>query len=133
MENEKVLLVHITIDKIVEVKGSTGYVNMVHFSGTSESKYFKGVVLPGGVDAQSQFAGERWCISARYVLEGTDMNGEACHIYIENNGVLEDGVIVTVPRILTDSPSLAWLESAELAGKVVGGEDGIVIEITRKL
>ena len=132
MDKEKILLVHVRIDNSVEVKGSNGQVTLVHFHGTAESKYFNGVILPGGVDAQSQFAGDRWRLSARDVLEGTDVNGESCHIYIENNGIVENGELVTIPRILTDSPALAWLEGAKLEGKVVGEEGGICIEFTRK-
>lgn len=132
MEKEKVLLVHVKVGQCDEVKGSNGSVTMVHFHGTAESEYFNGVILPGGVDAQSQFGTDIWRISARYILEGTDMNGAACRIYIENNGFLVEGEIVTCPRILTDSPALAWLESTELEGRVVGEEGGICIVFTRK-
>lgn len=144
MKKETVLSVHVKIDKNFEVKSEAGSANMILFHGTAESDYFKGVILPGGVDTQSQwFVNEgniqtpaqdgEWRLSARYMLEGTDMEGQPCRIFIENNGSFENGEIVTRPRILTDSKALAWMEQAELVGGIVGEEDGICIEIMRKL
>lgn len=133
MEREKILSVHVKIDKNFEVKSEAGSANMILFHGTAESEYFTGVILPGGVDTQSQFARTEWSLSARYILEGTDMSGQACRIFIENNGSFVDGEIVTVPRILTDSTSLAWLEQVELEGRVIGEADGICIEFVRKI
>ncbi len=133
MKNLEVLSVHVKIDQCFEVKSEAGSVNMINFHGTAESDFFNGVILPGGVDTQSQFAGCDWSLSARYILEGTDKNGQTCRIFIENNGHFIDGEIVTEPRILTDNPELAWLEKAELVGRVVGEEGGICIEFTYKV
>ena len=48
-------------------------------------------------------------MSARYMLEGTDKHGEACHIYIENNGWFEAQSMPfkTIPTFYTDSNNLA--------------------------
>ncbi|HCE74419.1 MAG TPA: hypothetical protein DEP67_08350, partial [Lachnospiraceae bacterium] len=71
---------------------------------------------------------------ARYIMRGTDLSGRPCSIFIENNGMAaEDGRIRTVPRILTDSDALSYLETAELRGSVSDGDQpgdvDIVIEM----
>ena len=50
-------------------------------------------------------------MSARYMLTGTDADGNACHIYVENDGWFDDSNVPmpfrTVPAFFTDSPRLA--------------------------
>ena len=132
---EAVLVLDIFLDGFEEVKGKTGEACMIFFHGTVSGPWFTGKILPGGVDTQKQKAGEKRFLSARYILEGKDRAGNACRIFIENNGTQgEDGVIRTRPLVYTDSEELSWMERAVLAGEIEDtGERGhIVIRIGRE-
>ena len=88
LEFEEVLTVHVKIEKTIEMKSdNVDDVLMIMFNGSADGKYFKGEVLPGGIDTQiiGKF-GDRHTLSARYMLEGKDYTGESCKIFIENNG-----------------------------------------------
>ena len=127
---EEVLTIDIIVTGMNEVKGTTGEACMILFEGNVDCKNFKGKVLPGGVDTQKQWYGESRSLSARYIIQGEDFTGEACSIFIENNGAFEmDGSIVTHPRILTNSKALAYLETADLTGTVTGTPKGVMIHI----
>ena len=129
--SEAVLTVNVVLDEIIEVNGSQGKAAMILFHGDSDCANFKGRVLPGGVDTQKEPAGEKRILSARYVLEGVDKDGEQCRIFIENNGVVEEpgADIKTTPVIYTDSKALKWLETAHLHGTVQGRPGGVLISI----
>lgn len=130
---EEILTVDVALDSVLEVKGQKGEACMILFHGSSDCKNFKGKVLPGGVDTQKEMSGEKRLLSARYILEGTDCDGESCHIFIENNGTVEaNGEITTTPVILTDSKALSWMENADLYGTVTGIEGGVKIAIYKK-
>lgn len=127
---ELVLAIDIFIDGAMEVKGKKGEACMISFHGNAQSPYFKGIVIPGGVDTQKEVYGEKRMLSARYVLNGTDDKGKACKIFIENNGTADwvDGAMHTVPVIYTDSESLSWLECTPLKGTVTPQEGGVKIQ-----
>lgn len=88
MNFEELFTLHIEINEQTLLENLHGdSVVMISFTGTATGKYFTGKVLPGGVD--TQIIGkdkERHTLSARYILEGKDFNGDDCKIYIENNG-----------------------------------------------
>ena len=65
-------------------------------------------VLPGGVDTQSQQNGVRH-MSARYMLDCVDKDGDPCRVFIENNGWFESQSMPfkTIPTFMTDSKKLA--------------------------
>lgn len=130
---KKIFVIHVKVEEGFAVQGEDVTINMVKFHGTSESEFFTGEILPGGVDTQTYKKEKPGRLSARYIMEGTDCQGEKCRIFIENNGMNEDGKIMTTPKIITDSKALAWLMSAELEGRVIGEEDGICIEIYEKI
>ncbi len=131
--SEPVLTVDVVLDDVIEVNGSSGKAAMILFHGECSCSNFKGRILPGGVDTQKEATGEKRFLSARYVLEGTDLAGEKCRIFIENNGVIDapDAQIRTVPVIYTDSSALKWLETADLYGTVDGKSGGVLISIFR--
>ncbi len=129
---EGILSIHVKVDECFDVCGNDVTVNLVNFHGTAESEFFTGRILAGGVDTQIYKKEEPGRLSARYMLEGTDSTGESCRIFIENNGVNEDGIIVTNPRIITDSKVLSWMMSSEMEGRVLSGEDGLVIKLYQK-
>ena len=69
MEFEEVLTVHVKIEKTIEMKSdNVDDVLMIMFNGSVDGKYFKGEVLPGGIDTQiiGKF-GDRHTLSARYI------------------------------------------------------------------
>jgi hypothetical protein len=123
---QEVLRFQIALDAAYEVKSEKGTALMILFHGDVDCENFHGKVLPGGVDTQVQYQGEKRSLSARYMLEGTDRDGCPCHIFVENEGVIEaeDEPICTKPQIITNSKALKYLEYAELKGEVRGDNQG---------
>jgi hypothetical protein len=123
---QEVLRFQIALDAAYEVKSEKGTALMILFHGDVDCDNFHGKVLPGGVDTQVQYHGEKRTLSARYILEGTDIDGCPCRIFVENEGMIEaeDKPIYTRPRIITDSIALKYLECAELQGQVCGDNQG---------
>lgn len=127
---KEVLTISVDITGFSGVQGNTGEALMIFFGGEANSEVFRGKILPGGIDTQKQWKGETRTLSARYVLEGTDCEGNSCKMFIENNGIIDEkGEMRTVPRILTDSKALAYLETAELSGTISPKENGVIIHI----
>lgn len=107
----------IDIGSTTSVTGNTGKASMIHFGGASDCANFKGKIVSDCVDRRLKFNGQIETLSARYILSGTDANGNPCKIYVENNGIDDNGM-VTEPVIITDNPDFAWVESAKLHGTV---------------
>lgn len=129
-EKETVLEFEINIKEIEKVKGESGEVLLITFGGTSNCKNFKGIVLSGAVDTQIINYGVEHTLSARYILEGIDCEGQECRIFVENNGtVLNHKVETTLPKIITDSKALAFLETERLVGTLTPSENGVIIHI----
>ncbi len=127
-----VLTVRVFITGCNEVKGGNATARMITFDGDCDCENFKGKILAGGVDTQREYKCAPFSLSARYMLEGTDREGKPCKIFIENNGTLVNGEMLTQPKITTDSEALAYLESASLEGTVEGWEKGVIIHIYEK-
>lgn len=129
---EEILKIYVKIEDDVQVNGTTANIKMIWFTGYAKSKYFEGNILPGGVDLQSCKQGERVHLSARYVMEGKDAEGNECRIYVENNGYTdENGEIRTIPTVITDSKVLSWMETAKMEGSVSSENDMVVIRINK--
>lgn len=111
----EVLRIYVNVTGCHEVISEEKTVRMLTFDGTCDGPFFKGIILPGGVDTQRDYADGTGTLSARYMLEGTDCKGNNCRLFIENNAKLND---YTVPSILTDSSVLKWLETANLRGRI---------------
>ena len=128
---KEILTINVNLTDIFEVKGKSAEAVMINFGGDAKSEFFEGVILPGGVDTQKEFYPERRTLSARYILEGKDMEGEKCRIFIENNGTADENKFVheTTPRIITDSKALSWMETATLKGTLEPKEGGVIIHI----
>ncbi len=128
---KEILTINVNLTDIYEVKGKSAEAVMINFGGDAKSEFFEGVILPGGVDTQKEFYPERRTLSARYILEGKDMEGEKCRIFIENNGTADENKFVheTTPRIVTDSKALSWMETATLKGTLEPKEGGVIIHI----
>lgn len=99
---------------------------MLCFSATAEGKYFNGRSLGTGVDTQRGKIGGSLSLSARYMLEGKDIDGLPCRIFIENNGSFEGGF---EPRIITDSAALSEFEDRPLKAKIKQADGGVVVSI----
>jgi len=121
--NKELFVFNIGIGGSVGVDGNVGSGSMIYFSCSSNTNMFKGsgVVDYRFVDTRKQFDGQVQTLSARYILQGTDKNGKPCKVYVENNGIDDNGM-VTEPIIITDCPDYAWIETAPLHGTVSWGE-----------
>lgn len=131
MEKQAEITVEVIIDGLSRMEGNGVLVQQIPFHGTFTCKAGSGVILPGGVDTQVKKGDGPLELSARYILEGKNVDGEVFHIYVENNGSFlspEDNK--TRPTILTDYEPLKYLETAPLTGTVEpNGENGVLIRI----
>ena len=105
----------IEVTGVQEVRSAHGTARMILFGGTCSGDYFHGVIEPGGVDTQFQNSDGTGTLSARYILSGTACDGTRARIFIENNARMGEE---THPRIFTDCPRLAFLETAKLVGHI---------------
>ncbi|WP_154984228.1 DUF3237 family protein [Paenibacillus xylanexedens] len=135
LEMEELFTVHVKIENSIELKSAEGdSVVMIMFTGHVTGTCFEGFVREGGVDTQIiGKAGGRHSLSARYMLQGQDYTGQACEIYIENNGyigeVKGDMLFRTSPRIITNSQALSYLNVDALIGEGYPAEGGVDIKI----
>ena len=131
---QECLTINIRLGDIHCVESEQKKVVMILFDGDADCENFKGRVLSGGVDTQHVDEQDTCNLSARYMLEGVDCEGNPCKLFIENNGTSVPGeaVMKTVPQIFTDSPALKWMEKAELTGEVWPAEGGVTIRIYTK-
>ncbi len=128
----EIITVFVQVGQAFTVKGRAGSATMLLFSGYAEGEYFRGRILPGAVDCQKADE-DGFMLSARYILDGEDKNGNNCKIFIENNGVADkNGEIHTKPLIYTDSDCLKWLETTPLEGYISEEKGILVIHICAK-
>ena len=126
----EVLRIKVILDGVNELAASPRSVRMLPFHGRCESGLFQGTILPGGVDTQTDFAPGQGTLSARYMLEGVDMDGKPCRLYIDNSAMTREGSeMVTHPRVTTDSAALKWLETSSLTGRIEPKDDHLEIVI----
>lgn len=127
---ESILLeIAIKIESVTEIHGGGKSICLVCFGGNASSRFFKGTVMPGAADMQIHNKNKPTELSARYILEGVDCENNNCKIFIENNGAEKDGSIITKPFIITDSPTLKWLETTDLYGEVISENGNVIIRI----
>ncbi|MBP3609025.1 MAG: DUF3237 family protein [Lachnospiraceae bacterium] len=125
----EILRIYINIGECLEVVSGEETVRMLLFDGSCDGDFFKGTILPGGVDTQRIAADGTGTLSARYMLKGTDYKNQPCSIFIENKAQTGGERTETIPKLVTDSEALKWLETAELKGSLehVDGQLTIVI------
>ena len=99
---------------------------MIPFTGEASGPYFHGRVTGTGVDTQKIEKEGSIMLSARYMLEGTDSAGNACRVFVENQG---NWTIGFTPSIVTDSQLLAGWETARLYATADGIPEGVLIRI----
>lgn len=122
----KLFDVYVDVADTVFVAGKLRDVCMLSFTGNAAGRYFNGKIIGTGVDTQYLSKDKHMALSARYMLEGTDIDGNKCRCFIENNGSFDGGF---VPKIVTDSPALAEFEEAELKAEIVTKENGVIVSI----
>ncbi|MBR5090935.1 MAG: hypothetical protein IK093_16020 [Ruminiclostridium sp.] len=123
---DKIMTINVRTLPPDTVEGHTGKVLMIPFTASAQGEFFCGETKGCCVDTQYITPDGQFSLSARYILEGTDKDGNKCRIFIENNGTSLENC---KPRIITDSPALAFLEKCELSAKVesTGGTVKIIV------
>ena len=116
----------IDVTGVQEVAGEKQTARMILFGGACEGDFFQGVIEAGGVDTQIDSRDGTGTLSARYMLHGTDRDGNPARVFIENNALFGQ---VTRPRVLTDSPALRFLESTPLQGRIANENGQLIIYI----
>jgi hypothetical protein len=135
MNDKLIFEVAVEIDQtqISQLNGPAGEVLMIPFGGTVEGELFNGRVLPGGVDIQIVDQNGVRHMSARYMLEGVDKNGEQCRIYVENNGWFCGEMVrpfKTIPTFFTNSKALAtYLHSNKFRTEGHLRQGGVTIKV----
>lgn len=127
-ENSEELLfaIHVLCTDAWEVEGKKIKVVMVPFIGQAEGKYFNGKIIGSGCDTQKYPKDGQGTLSARYMLEGTDISGEKCRVFIENSIHDESG---WHPFLVTDSKALSFFEDLPLRADVTGAPGGVLVQI----
>jgi len=139
MNFEEVLRINVAVDGegiISLTDGGGRNVTMIPFGGAAKGKYFNGKILPGGIDIQTtQVNGSGRVLSAKYMLEGTDIDGNNCKIFIDNTGrfsqIPGEPMFRTNPKIITDSPALRFLQDSFLVSEGTATDIGVDIIICR--
>ncbi|KAL6625214.1 hypothetical protein U3516DRAFT_892616, partial [Neocallimastix sp. 'constans'] len=106
-------------DKLYTVEGSTSTIEMQYFEGSASSDYFKGQIKKNSSNVKRIFKDGHIETKARYVLTGTDSSNSPCDIFIEDSGKYSEGQsIITKPIIITGNSKLAFLQTADIQGRV---------------
>ena len=131
------VFVEIDPGRITGVTGEGKSVCVIPFAGSAAGALFNGVVSPGGADVQTKDATGALRVSARYALAGTDYTGRACHIYIDNEGRFEDGVLPspfhTTPRSSPTAPSWPGVSAgSDTAARAMPGRTALSYASSRR-
>jgi len=136
MKDKMIMEFHITIDRseITRMKAKNGLVTVIPFGGSVDSELFRGTVRPGAADIQVTNAGGTRHMCARYIFEGVDRTGAACHLFVDNNGYFERDHMPrpfeATPTFMTDSEALAdYLHGAHFRAEGYGNDQGVDIRI----
>lgn len=136
MEQKPIMIIHVFIDRsnCPEMVMPDGRVKIIPFTGTVEGELFQGKIMLGAADVQvTNPAGVRH-MCAQYMLEGTDTNGEKCHIFVENHGYFErdhrPSPFEAWPTFRTDSPALrGYLQGMHFRAEGHRNDAGVDIKI----
>lgn len=121
---KELMVVKVKIMEPVSVGGHSKMIVMIPFTAEASGEYFQGKTIGQNVDTQKIDPGKPGVLSARYILEGMDYTGQACRIFIENNG--SDWSHLT-PMLITDSEALKEWETKEIYDTVEAIEGGVLI------
>ena len=123
-----IMTVNVEITGSQSLGGEDYSVSLLHFHAEAEGELFNGSTTRDGIDTQT-FIGGKFNMSARYMLEGKDFEGNDCKVFIENSGsTLSD----LTPKIVTDSEALRFLQEQELYAQGESIGDGVIIKIYKQ-
>lgn len=110
-----------------------GKVTFLPFTGEARG-LITGTVRPGGVDVQVTDAVGVKHMCARYIIDGVDTSGAACHLYVENNAYFvkgnEPSPFEAVPTFMTDSEALApYFHRAHFRAEGHPAPGGVLIKV----
>ena len=126
---EYMMTVDVKTQAAASVFSDAGGVNMIPFTGSTDSYYFKGDIVGTGCDTQKYLPNDGGVLfSARYMLKGKDYEGQSCSIFIENNG---NALETCTPTIITDSRALSDWQNYELRAIVVPNGTGVSVNVYR--
>lgn len=121
---QEIFNIIIDIISVDEVNSPETTVKMIKFNGKCEGMYFNGNIVDSGVDTQIISKNGYGKVSARYMMKGVDSSLNQCKVFVENECEIDGvGEMNTIPRIVTDSTDLSWLQGKKLRGKVAVEED----------
>ena len=133
---EPIMIFHITIDGkgVSAMRAKTGEAVIIPFGGHVESPLFTGTVRPGAADVQTVNAAGVRHMCASYMFEGTDGEGNPCHLFVRNDGYFprdsKPGPFDATPTFLTDSPVLApYLHTARFRSEGHMTDAGVDIRV----
>ena len=126
MRDELLMEIRVSCREPDVVEGTNRKIVMIPFTGEATGPYFTGSVIGTGVDTQKIEKDGSIMLSARYILEGTDSAGNACRVFVENQG---NWTVGFTPTVVTDSPLLARWETARLYATADGIPEGVLIRI----
>lgn len=107
-----------------EVEGATCTVGMRYFTADVSGTYFNGKTLNAGSNVRKAYKDGTITDCAKFILAGEDDKGEDCRIFIQDEGVENEGNITSTPIIITDSESLEWMETADIQGRMTINAEG---------
>lgn len=122
--SKELFSIKVTETKVQSVTGSTCKVDMQYFKGSVTGTYFNGNVFKESSNVKKTYSDGRMTSCARFVLSGKDDKGKTCKIFIQDEGVQKDRKIITKPVILTNSDSLAWMETPDIQGRISTNAQG---------
>lgn len=124
-DREEILTIQVFITRCEERGAGEQWKSDVYFTGYCDTKYFKGAISPEGCDAQEYCAEAGVRMRAEYTLTGIDDCGARCLVHIVNQRAGAEWK----PVVQTDSPSLSWLNHADLTAVLEGGGGELKVRI----
>lgn len=127
-DREEILTIDITLTGSSMRHEGIYNIMTVPFTGSANSKWFRGEILPGAADIQRRklWKTDRFC--ADYTLEGIDHTGQRCRIHIVN---VDEGQ-GWKPTITTDSKALAFLNGTNCKAVLQGHKNKLTVRIFAK-
>lgn len=114
--------------KVYTVEGSTVDIEMQYFKGTAIGEYYNGETNKFSSVVLKKFKDGHTESRARYILKGKSKTSQ-CDVFIEDNGnYKEGGSIITKPTIVTNCQDLAWLQTADIQGRVNNKGNTITVQ-----
>lgn len=124
-DREEILTIRVVITRCESVEEGEVNKSDVYFTGYCDTGYFRGAIVPEGCDRQEYAEGKPPKLKAEYTLLGNDCNGDNCSIHIVNQWERDEWR----PVITTQSPTLAWLNDADLTAVLEFGKGELTVRV----